>query len=168
MSGAAFRRWRQSWGWSLQQIAEARDYDYHAVIGWEAGYSAVPEPVAAWARAIGDPPNTHRYGGTVAGLLKYLQAHRMRCVELAAFLHVGEQTVGKWLYRGAPLPPPIVTWLRAGAPAKWEHWGPPGAVPGYRSPGRKVGHTAQLRPHMRLQHYGSLRLVNRLLREQAG
>jgi DNA-binding transcriptional regulator YiaG len=58
MTGATFRQWRQSWGWSLRQIAEAQHYTYQAVISWEKGRCAVPEAIAAWVRAIGNPPNT--------------------------------------------------------------------------------------------------------------
>jgi DNA-binding transcriptional regulator YiaG len=168
MSGAAFRQWRQSWGWSLQQIAEAQHYTYQAVIGWEAGRSAVPEPVAAWARAIGAPPNTHHYGGTVAGLIKYLQAHGMRCIELAVFLGIHESTVIYWLQGRTKIPPPIQVWLRAGAPSFWEHWGPPGTEQRYRAAGKSTYRATRNRPYMLSGRAQPPRLVPRLLRKIVG
>jgi DNA-binding transcriptional regulator YiaG len=168
MTGATFRQWRQSWGWSLRQIAEAQHYTYQAVISWEKGRCAVPEAIAAWVRAIGNPPNTRHYRGTVAGLIQYMREHEMRPVELAAFLGIDETTVCRWLASRTPLPPPMRTWLRAGAPADWEQWGPPGTLSCYRASGRKTGYLAQTRPYIGLQRPGPPRLIYRLLQEHIG
>jgi hypothetical protein len=135
---------------------------------WERGTRRVPPDVAVWARALRLPPCDPACAATPGALLRYLDKHRMRCIELGDFIGVHESTVERWIERRTPIPPVVQVWLRAGCPPYW-NWGPPGPEERrFRYPGKPLS----VQPRLRANYMGGrphkARIVQRWKGKRAG